>query len=176
MDMELNVDDFRNRVASMRAELRLHALKLTGNTDEAEDLTQETLLVALRNESRYQEQGKLEAWVYSIMNNQYINLLKSKCRTLYSRSGKDVGVQPEEADDAGSMIACLPERLRAELTLLLKGYRYKEISEILKQPIGTTKSRIAQARQKIKKILNTETKRVHDMLYRQSVSAHTTVL
>lgn len=43
MDMELNVDDFQNRVASMRAELRLHALKLTGNTDEAEDLTQETL-------------------------------------------------------------------------------------------------------------------------------------
>ena len=54
------------------------ALKLTGNTGDAEDLVQETYLRAYKFFHKYKKDTYIKAWLFSILKNTFINIYRKK--------------------------------------------------------------------------------------------------
>ena len=60
--------------------LRAFAISLCGNVDRADDLVQETLLRAIAKGHLWQASTDLRAWLFTIMHNQHVNLVRRAMR------------------------------------------------------------------------------------------------
>ena len=65
--------EFNHRVKDQFNPLRNFALRLTRNLEDAVDLTQETMLKAFNNKSKFRDGTNLKAWLHTIMKNIFIN-------------------------------------------------------------------------------------------------------
>lgn len=139
---------------------------LTQDTAEAEDLTQETYVKALRGFSSFQMGTNFRAWMYRILRNTFLT----------SRTGlKATMTVPLDSDEDGPELAVeheTPEtllfersnreRLQAAIDELPVYFReilllcdveemsYQEIAETLSVPIGTVMSRLSRARKTLR--------------------------
>ncbi|WP_303915134.1 RNA polymerase sigma factor [Bacteroides mediterraneensis] len=157
--------DFEEELISLQGKLRSYAYLLFSQRDDAEDLIQETLLKALENRERYNENVNFKGWLYTIMHNIFINICKSKKSSLFlSLSDGNVNMEMarvmEFADDIYSfneicqVIDELPENLRVVVSMRLKGFKYLEIANRTGIPIGLVKSRIFYGKKKLKEMLD----------------------
>src|SRR5438034_10848331 len=141
---------------------------LTHNSNDAEDLVQETYLQALRGFASFKGGTNFRAWIFQILRNTFL----SSCSKLERRmtvamdSEEDFPVLPatsvtpeslleRSGDDA---VRCAIEQLPVifrEVILLcdVEDASYREIAEILSSPIGTVMSRLARARKGIRESL-----------------------
>src|SRR5689334_5417513 len=142
------------------------ALSIVGDTAEANEITQETFLSALRSLSSYQEKRSLKAWLYTIALNHSRSVLrkrKSLARlgallTSIFRVESQKQVLPEEAmiqDEKEAVLwkalNQLDERFRTAVVLrYFHELSVTEISEILSINEGTIHSRLHSAREKLK--------------------------
>ena len=80
--------EFNTRLTGLQKYLEAFARQLTGNDDDAKDLTQETLLKALVYREKYVHQNNFKAWVYTIMRNIFINSYRrnKKARTIIDQT------------------------------------------------------------------------------------------
>ncbi|HAS36936.1 MAG TPA: RNA polymerase subunit sigma [Flavobacteriales bacterium] len=168
--------EFNQAMLSFRQTLEYFALSLTKNHEDAQDLLQETFLKAIRNRHRFLEQTNLKAWLYTIMKNTFINNYRRKIRSntivdqsqeLYLINSADkTGLQDPQADtnmkEMERAINALSEDLRNPFLMHFKGFKYKEIADDMNLPIGTVKSRIFSARQKLMQDLKDFDPRLHD--------------
>jgi RNA polymerase sigma-70 factor (ECF subfamily) len=156
---------FSGNLAKTRDQLFYYALQLTEDRDDALDLVQETSYKALKNYSRLKDLQHRNAWLYTILKNTHINNLRSGHyrNIVTNRSDQEVQVAmatlPEyehpdrifERKELNERIRCLPPVYAKPLKLFLAGYAYKEIAHMTGVPIGTIKSRIHLAKEKLKK-------------------------
>ncbi|MDA9820379.1 RNA polymerase sigma factor [Salibacteraceae bacterium] len=168
--------EFNQAMLSFRQTLEYFALSLTKNHEDAQDLLQETFLKAIRNRHRFLEQTNLKAWLYTIMKNTFINNYRRKIRSntivdqsqeLYLINSADkTGLQDPQADtnmkEMERAINALSEDIRNPFLMHFKGFKYKEIADDMNLPIGTVKSRIFSARQKLMQDLKDFDPRLHD--------------
>ena len=168
--------EFNQAMLSFRQTLEYFALSLTKNHEDAQDLLQETFLKAIRNRHRFLEQTNLKAWLYTIMKNTFINNYRRKIRSntivdqsqeLYLVNSADkTGLQDPQADtnmkEMERAINALSEDIRNPFLMHFKGFKYKEIADDMNLPIGTVKSRIFSARQKLMQDLKDFDPRLHD--------------
>src|SRR5438128_5773519 len=142
---------------------------LVHNSNDAEDLVQETYLKALRSFASFQPGSNFRAWMFKILKNTFL----SSCSKLERRmtvamdSEEDFPVLPttsvtpesllieRSGDDA---VRCAIEQLPVifrEVILLcdVEDASYREIAEILSIPIGTVMSRLARARKAVRESL-----------------------
>jgi RNA polymerase sigma-70 factor, ECF subfamily len=145
---------------------------LVHNSNDAEDLVQETYFKALRGFSSFQPGSNFRAWMFRILKNTFV----SSCSTLERRMTVAMDSEedgPELAVDTETPEAILMHRSNSQLvqraiddlpvqyreTLLLcevEEMSYQEIAEILSIPIGTVMSRLARARKAVREsFLNT---------------------
>ena len=150
---------------------RIYALayRMAGNDADAKDLTQEALIRVYRALRRIDPAANLESWLYRIVTNLYIDLLrrrpKARIESLdaplvtvkgdeVSREVPDPGPHPEEvvvdtqldADIQRALLALSPD-LRVVVVLSdVEGRSYEEIAEMVRIPVGTVKSRLHRAR------------------------------
>jgi RNA polymerase sigma-70 factor (ECF subfamily) len=134
-------------------------LVLLKNTTDAEDLVQDTFLMALRRGSAYDpRRGSLDTWVLMIARSLAIDLLRR--RTLETRILAAEAGRPEGSDEPGpehyavhrdlmerarAAMDRLPPRQRSALQLAYLGQRSSaQVAEIVGSPRGTIKSRIRQ--------------------------------
>jgi RNA polymerase sigma-70 factor, ECF subfamily len=168
--MEVIRRDFEQMVLPHRDALYNHALSLTRNPDEAEDLVQETTLRALRSIDSFRSEGPIRAWLLTILRNLFINSYRSRARSPYalsldalenpdpilpvqSGSERQVFARMENAA-LHQAIAKLPSDYREVLMLSdLSGMNYQEISERVGVPVGTVRSRLSRARNRIRRSL-----------------------
>ncbi len=145
------------------------AWRLTGNSEEAQDLTQDTYLRAYRFFDRFREGTNMKAWLFKILKNVFINKYRNdlkKPEMVELAAIESLGValatdDPEKkffgdllGDEVTEAIAVLPEEFRLVVILAnLEGFSYKEISEIIDAPIGTVMSRLHRGRRLLKKAL-----------------------
>jgi RNA polymerase sigma-70 factor, ECF subfamily len=162
--------EFERMVLPHRDALLGHALSLTHNADEAEDLVQETTLRALRGFHTFRADGPIRAWLLTILRNLFINGYRTKARAPRSVSidalenpDPILPIEPGperqvftrlETEALRHAVQNLPEEYRTVLILSdMHGMTYQEIGEQLNIPVGTVRSRLSRARYRVRRSL-----------------------
>jgi RNA polymerase sigma-70 factor (ECF subfamily) len=145
------------------------AYRMTRNSEDAEDLVQETYLKAYRYYDKFEEGTNFKAWLFKIMKNTFINNYRKKQQapalsdfadieeSFESQVSEDTARQiknPEEEflenvldEDVQRALDKLPPDYRMVVLLAdLEGFSYKEIADILEVPVGTVMSRLYRGR------------------------------
>lgn len=155
--------EFNTNLTLQQKYLESFARQLTGNEDDAKDLTQETFLKALLNREKFVNQNNFKAWLYTIMKNIFINNYRRMKREntiidqtddLYylNISNSHSDTDPESMLNAKELekgINELDADFRKPFDMYNAGYKYQEIADNLKLTIGTVKSRIFYSRKKL---------------------------
>ena len=158
---------FAQNLLGMQYELRRFALKLTADTEDADDLLQETSLKALDNEDKYTPDTNFKGWMYTIMRNIFINNYRKTVRDqtfvdqtenlFHLNLPQDSGFESTEGNydlkEIRKIVHELPKEYRVPFSMYVSGFKYREIAEKLALPIGTVKSRIFFTRQRLQKDL-----------------------
>ena len=152
------------------------ALRFTRNTEEAEDLVQDTYMRAYRFFDKFQIGTNFKAWIFKILTNTFINKYRKKARTPQQVQLDKVayGLENEEPpervaewsgydeekydelfdDDITVALSQLSEEFRMVVLLAdIEGFSYKEIAEIIGRPSGTVMSRLFRGRRMLQRIL-----------------------
>lgn len=150
---------FCEDLTALLPRLRRFARGLTQDSADADDLCQQTIERALRARRQWQEGTRLDAWVYRIMRNQWIDEVRSRTRRsqtfVHEDEGVNVGMDGNR--DAENLVELgnveramkrLPEEQREAVVLVMvEGFGYKEAAEILGIPQGTLTSRLGRGRE-----------------------------
>lgn len=164
----MTATEFSSYVQRVSSSLSPAALQLTRDADDANDLVQETLLKALVNKEKFTAGTNLKGWLYTIMRNTFINNYNkvTKRNSTFDCSDSRFVINHDESmitqnkagatfvmNDINAAIADLCEEHRIPFMMYFGGYKYLEIAELLKIPIGTVKNRIHLARKELKEML-----------------------
>jgi RNA polymerase sigma-70 factor (ECF subfamily) len=137
------------------AALYRYAYRLSGSSQEAEDLTQETFCLAQNKLHQLREQDRAKSWLFSILRNAYLHRLRlSKQEKHVSLDGigdiPDRTPEPLPALDSVQLQKALnelPEAFRTPLILYyFDEFSYRDIAEQMNMPLGTVMSRLARAK------------------------------
>lgn len=147
---------FREDLVALAPRLRRFAIALTGSVDDAEDVVQSAMERALRHESNWAEHSRLDSWMYRIIQNLWIDELRTKRRRnvpldavaeLAADDGRDVIAAHVDLDTARRALAALPPDQRTVLCLVVvDGMTYQQAASVLEIPVGTVMSRLSRAR------------------------------
>jgi RNA polymerase sigma-70 factor (ECF subfamily) len=152
------------------------AYRIVGDPSAAEEVTQDVFLRVWEKANTYQsEQAKVSTWLVSIARHRAIDLVRQRGARAegYSAAWEDLpqsiiprteGRNPEElsgqaiqAKRVREAIATLPVEQRQALAMaFLQGYSHSEIAEKIGEPLGTVKTRIRLAMQKLHHLLSDE--------------------
>jgi RNA polymerase sigma factor (sigma-70 family) len=159
--------EFNSMVTRQTSSLRMYALHFTHDSDDANDLVQDTILKAITYYNKFKEGTNLKGWLYTIMKNTFINNYRrfvkissfviksddiSSAHLMYSAT-QNQGEPKFVMDDIKNALGKLPEEYYVPFTMHFDGHKYHEIAECLTIPIGTVKTRIHVARKLLKKSL-----------------------
>ncbi len=140
------------------------AYRLTGNADDASDLTQEVLLRVRKGLAGYQP-GSFEGWLWRITRNAFLDDVRRKKRRPTSplpeeidRVASHASPEPDQVlatvrlgEDIQAALLDLPYDFREAVVLCdIVGLSYEEISAAVAAPIGTVRSRIHRGRKMLK--------------------------
>jgi len=139
------------------------AYRVCGDAVLAEDIAQDTFVRVWDRLSTYRPQGTFRGWVCRIASNMTIDALRRQKPTvdidmlsLTATSGRPeaVALQNERAIAVRSAIIGLPVQTRVALVLReYQDFSYQEIAQTLDIPMGTVKSRLSDARRRLRDAL-----------------------
>lgn len=169
-------DRFERDVMPLTPALYAHALRLTRNHPDAEDLLQDTLLRAFTAFAAFRHGTNLRAWLYRIQTNSYITGWRRRQRRLEVSLGDGIEFDPlvhdprsgarhpksaeEEALldvpdlDIASAVGDLPENFRIVVYYAeVVGLPVKHIAALTQSPVGTVASRLHRGRSRLRALL-----------------------
>ena len=155
-------DGFKKELVTLIPHLRAFARTLTGDPTAADDLAQEAMMKAWDARASYQMGTNMKAWTFMILRNQFYSDKRRSWRS--SQLDPEVAERTLEAasnpiaslelDEVRRALACLPDDQREALILIgAGGLSYEEVSEICGCAIGTIKSRVSRARDRLSTII-----------------------
>lgn len=138
-------------------------VRILGDTDAAEELTQETLVKALTGLERFDGRSKLGTWLHRIATNACYSRIRSDRVRSRGRVAWPETAEPQarpgvkradEVLDAGQrrrLVSLALDQIQPEHRVVLvlrdvQGLEYEQVAEVLGVPIGTIKSRLFRAR------------------------------
>lgn len=160
--MNCNFDDYIKRYS---LDLTRLCLSLCKSRADADDLFQDTWIKAMKNYSKYDNTLPFDKWLFAICVNTYKNNLKlafNRKKLLFSNDEEKnyflnsiPDVTSENSDDYIMLHTAIQELNKNQRIIIslfyFKDYSIKEISEILKIPEGTVKSRLHLAKSALKR-------------------------
>lgn len=159
----MNSRKFQDRLVALQSNMLNFAYILTSNRDDAYDLLQDTTLKALDNEDKYLDNTNFKGWVFTIMRNIFINNYRRNARSAMVLDSTDdlyhlnapqqVYSSPENSyavNEVYDAIDGFSPEYKVPFSLHLRGFKYAEIAQRMNLPVGTIKSRIYYARQKLR--------------------------
>lgn len=146
------------------------AYRLTGNAAEAEDLVQESYVRAYRFFHRYDDSLPFTSWLYRIMTNAHIDMVRRRGRlrtTSLESAGPDGNMTWDVPDTEGTpdrfmlenamnepvqkaLMSMTAEFRTAVLLADVEGMAYEEVAEIMQTSVGTVRSRIHRGRKQLR--------------------------
>ena len=144
------------------------AMYLTRNPPEADDLVQETYLRAFRFSHRFQAGTHLRAWLFQILRNTFLTFYRLREREaaiaedgvpdwdtpMFHDTPLDEGSAMEAHTDLERAMRRLPEGFRTVLLLAeVEGMPLEEVARVMECPVGTVKSRIFRAKERLRGLL-----------------------
>lgn len=154
------------------------ALRIVGNYDDANDLSQEVLIRIFKSIGSFKEQSSFSTWIYRITTNVCLDDIRKRKNRRVVSLDEEIKVEdgemqrqivsndplPEETAEKEELrelvngaISSLSEEHRLVIVMRdLQGFSYEEIARILKCPEGTVKSRINRARLALKNVLQSK--------------------
>lgn len=159
--------EFNYAIYSTSKALKPFALRLTKDSEDANDLLQDTLVKAFLNREKYADGTNLKAWLYTIMKNTFITNYQRMVRkntfidttdNLHYINSSDSLVENNAyssfaMEDITQAIDTLEDTYKVPFMMHFKGFKYHEIAQKLNIPIGTVKNRIHIARKELKDLL-----------------------
>ena len=168
---------FEHEVAPLREVLYRHALRISQNHADADDLVQETMMNAYVRFDSFRVNSNVNAWLVRIMTNIYINGYRKKRRQPlhYSteqitdqylteaharlaasalQSAEDCVLDMLPDNDVRAAMKALPRQFReAVYHADVEGLPYNEIAALMKTPRGTVMSRLHRGRRQLRTLL-----------------------
>lgn len=152
----------RSEMLAAIPHLRAFAASLCRNPDRVDDLVQDTLVRACANIGQFEAGTNMQAWLITILRNQYYSEYRKRRRevedvngvyaeTMVTNADQIISVQYNELRTA---LLRLPDEMREALLLVVvSGLSYPEVARICRCAVGTIKSRVSRARERLAKLL-----------------------
>jgi len=160
------MSSFEHDLLGLVPQLRRFARSLTRDPGDADDLCQNALERALKARNQWQVGTRLDAWMYRIIRNCWIDEVRSRTRHAAHLAPEEAGLSVSNDDHLGiehnieisevdRALHQLPDEQREVISLvLIEGMAYKEAAEVLEIPIGTLTSRLVRGRQALIALLD----------------------
>lgn len=133
------------------------ALRMLGNVQDAEDVTQTVFLNAFLKLGTYDPRFKFFSWIYRMTVNESLNMLKGRKPAMPLDDDLDIlapgaeGDRAEAEDRVGRALMSLKPDDRAVVVLRhFVSFSYQEIAAVLEIPVQTVKSRLFTARERLR--------------------------
>ena len=152
------VEAFNLLVSRWEKRVYNYLLRITGNREDALDLTQDVFLKAYQNLRKLDDPGRFAPWLYRIAHNEAYSMFRKR------RPESDLSeLEPEGTDTgitvggssvfplelslavAGALNQLSPEQREAVVLKIYQGFKFEEMAEILSCPVSTVKSRLYAA-------------------------------
>lgn len=146
--------------------LHAYALRITGNASTAEEVLQDTMLAAWNGAARYEGRSRLIAWLLAIVRHHALNAIRRK---RLPTQGLDAAAELAAADagpDEQLEQAACGDNMRKALARLSSEHRevidlvfyqeltLAEVALVCRCPVGTVKSRLHHAKERLRDVLN----------------------
>jgi RNA polymerase sigma-70 factor, ECF subfamily len=167
---------FERELGPWRRQLYPTALRMTGNSSDAEDLVQDTMTRAYAGLAGFKPGTNGRAWLFRIMSNAFINTCRHRQHQPVEVLSPDIDVpspaavrlpadiwarsSPSAEDEVlnrfgqsevRAALAKLPVGFRAAIYLVdAEGYSYRDAAEAIGVPVGTVMSRLHRARKRVR--------------------------
>ncbi len=154
--------EFRSQLIAAIPGLRAFGMSLTARPDRADDLVQETLMKAWNHHESYQPGTNLRAWLFTILRNEFYTHIRKRRREVEDADGVHAGAVAVSGGQEGHLemvelqlaLAQLPDDQREAVVLVgASGFSYQEVAEICGVAVGTVKSRVSRARERLALLL-----------------------
>lgn len=151
------------------------ALRLTRDGRDAEDLVQDTLLLAYQGFASFAGQDRCKPWLFKILTNTFVNKYRRRVLErdvadamehedrprLLSDAAVRLSRDPEASlhasllsEDVRKALATLPDEFRMAVLLCdIQEFSYREIADIMECPVGTVMSRLYRGRRLLQEVL-----------------------
>ena len=161
-------DEFHQAALAHLDALYNFAIYLTRNPPEADDLVQETYLRAFRFAHRFQAGTHLRAWLFQILRNTFLTFYRLREREaaiaddgvpdwdvpMFHDAPEDSASAMDAHTDLERALSRLPEEFRTVLLLAeVEGMPLEEVARVMSCPVGTVKSRIFRAKERLRGLL-----------------------
>jgi RNA polymerase sigma-70 factor (ECF subfamily) len=167
---------FQSDVIPLIKPLYHHAMRMTRNHIDAEDLLQDTMMKAYAGLQSFKQDTNLHGWLLRIMTNAHINTYRQRQRrpaeypighftdALLATAAHHSPTGPRHAEeqaldrlgdnDIRAAMQTLPEQLRLAVYYAdVEGFRSKEIADLMQTPLGTVLSRLHRGRRLLRGLL-----------------------
>lgn len=169
-----SAEAFEQLVLTYQTPIYNLCLRMTGNPEDAADMTQESFLKAWRSLEGFHFESAFSTWLYRLASNTCLDFLRSvKRRKQFSLTMEDADGEtqlldlpdpaptPEasllSAEESALLAAAMrqldPEQQRILTLRVVNDLSYTEIAAVLDIKEGTVKSRLARARENLRKKL-----------------------
>ena len=154
---------FQDELAALVPNLRAFAKSLSGSADYADGLGQETLIKAWKNQATFAEGSNLKAWLFTILRNTFLSDRRKRKFEVEDPDGILSGKLSTHGEQSGHMdfldfataFGELPEDQREALILIgAEGFSYEEAALMCGCAVGTIKSRVNRARNKLLELID----------------------
>ena len=154
---------WRQAVTAQLPSLRAFAWSLCRNAADADDLVQETLTKAWTYRGRYEAGTNLRAWLFAILRNSWYSTVARRQREVADEEGRHAATLVSEGaqewtvelDRLRMAMDELPPTHREAIVLVgAAGLSYEEAAEIAGCALGTIKSRVNRARNRLAEVMD----------------------
>lgn len=154
--------NLRDELVASIPSLRAFAVSLSNRPERADDLVQETLVKAWSNLGSFTEGTNLRAWLFTILRNAFYSEFRKRRHEVEDADGAMAAklatlpgqVSHMDLQDFRAALGKLPADQREALILVgASGFSYEEAAGICNCAVGTVKSRVNRARNRLAELL-----------------------
>jgi RNA polymerase sigma-70 factor (ECF subfamily) len=175
MAQQGDTDAFAALFNNHKAKVFSICLRMTSNSAQAEDLTQDVFLHVFRKLGTFRRDSAFSTWIYRVTVNTVLMHFRKKslgCLSLDEPVNHPSGTRAREYGDVDDELVGVPDRIAVSRALKelpagyrtvfvmheVNGYEHHDIARLLRCSIGTSKSQLHKAKAKLRELLRRESK------------------